>query len=112
MPSGNTAKVLLAVLPGMRSEIGRYADLKEKCKKNSTNLYLDEYKILSAEISTKLQIGYESSWSDLHELEKESYLKDKSVMVSSERCNELKRLLSLYEKLKRHFGLQGIYFNS
>ena len=44
--------------------------------------------------------------------EKKSYLKDKSVMVSSERCHELKTLLSLYEKSKRHFGLQEIYYNS
>ena len=58
VPRGNTAKVLLAVLPGMSSEVGRYAELKEKCKKNSTNLYLDEFKILSSEISTKLQMKH------------------------------------------------------
>lgn len=107
---GNTGKVLIAVLPGMLKKIEEYTTLKEKCK-NAPHFqsYLEDFKKVSAELSVKIQIVYEKTWNELHNLEKDILSQKTSRFEAvSDRLKELKRLLSLCEKLKKPFQLQDI----
>ena len=73
---------------------------------------LEEFKKVSAELSIKLQINFEKTWTELQTIEKDAILNeiDEREISSSERYKELKKLLSIFEKLKKPFQLQNLYF--
>lgn len=104
---GNTAKVLLKLLPDDENLIADYTTTKNKYKVSKQKTYLEANRELVAKLTVKLQIKYDDVWKELKDLEKASIEKSQSIdlHVEKEQHERLKRELGFFEKLKKNFFL-------
>ena len=93
---GNTAKVLMKLLPDNEDLIADYTTTKNKYKVSKQKMYLEANRELVAKLTVKLQIKYDDVWKELEDLERASIEKSQSIDLHMEK--------EQHERLKRELG--------